>query len=63
MERFYRGVDSPRQVRGRRKVKPAGHQERLESMNRELANRVRIYGPDHWMTKEQQKSIEEEGKR
>lgn len=60
MGRFWRGMNSPRQVRGRRKVKPASHDERLESMRRELATRERVYGPDHWMTQMQRNIIAKE---
>lgn len=57
---YFRGMNSPRQIRGRRKVKPANPQERLESMQRELANRERAYGVDHSMTQRQREVIAKE---
>lgn len=60
MTQYWRGMNSPRQVRGWRKVKPATLEERLESMERELANRERIYGPTHWFTEEQRSTIANE---
>ena len=60
MGKFWRGMNSPRQVRGRRKVKPASQEERLASMRRELATRERVYGPDHWLTQMQRDRIAEE---
>ena len=60
MSQYYRGMNSPRQVRGWRKVKPATPEERLESMERELASREQIYGPDHWMTRMQRDIIAKE---
>ena len=60
MTQYFRGINSPRQIRGQRKVKSASLEERLESMRRELANRERIYGPDHWMTCAQRDTIAKE---
>lgn len=60
MGRFYGDHPGTRQVRGCRKVKPASQEERLESMRRELANRERIYGPDHWLTRMQRDRIAKE---
>jgi len=60
MGKFWRGMDSPRQIRGRWKVKPASQEERLESMQRELATREAVYGPDHWLTQMQRDRITKE---
>ena len=60
MARFYGDHPGTRQVRGRRKVKPANHEERLASMRRELATRERIYGSDHFMTEMQRDFIAKE---
>ena len=60
MGQYWRGMNSPRQVRGRRKVKPASQEERLESMCRELLTRERVYGPDHKMTQMQRDRIAKE---
>ena len=60
MRRFWGDHPGTRQVRGSRKVKPASKEERLESMQRELANRERIYGPYHWMVKIQRDIIARE---
>ena len=60
MAQYWRGMNSPRQVRGRRRVKPASHDERLQSMRRELATRERVYGPDHWLTQMQKDRIARE---
>jgi len=60
MGRFWGNHPGTRQVRGRRKVKPASQEERLESMERELATRERIYGVDHWMTQMQRDIIAKE---
>lgn len=60
MAQYWRGMNSPRQVKGSRKVKPATKEERLESMQRELANRERVYGPEHWLTQMQRDIITKE---
>lgn len=60
MRRFYGDHPGTRQVRGRRKVKPASQEERLASMRRELATRERVYGPDHWMTQMQRDFVAKE---
>jgi len=60
MARFYGDHPGTRQVRGRRKVKPANHEERLASMRRELATREAVYGPDHWFTQMQRDRIAKE---
>ena len=60
MAKYWRGMDSPQQIRGRRKVKPATKEERLESMQRELVTRERVYGPDHRMTRMQRDTIARE---
>lgn len=60
MGRFWRGMNSPRQIRGWRKVKPASQEERLESMQRELATREHDFGPDHWLTQMQRDRIAKE---
>ncbi len=58
--RFYGNHPGTRQARGRRKVTPSTREERLESMSRELNNRIQIYGRDHWMTRMQRETIAEE---
>lgn len=60
MARFYGNHPGTRQVRGRRKVKPASQEERLESMQRELANRERVFGPGHFLTQMQRDRIAKE---
>ena len=60
MRRFYGDHPGTRQVRGSRKVKPASQEEQLESMRRELANRIKAYGPDHFMTQMQRETIARE---
>jgi len=60
MGQYFRGMNSPRQIRGFRKVKPATREERLASMRRELATRERVYGVDHWMTQMQRDCIAKE---
>ena len=60
MGRFYGDHPGTRQVRGRRKVKPATKEERLESMRRELATRERHFGPEHWLVKMQRDRIAKE---
>jgi len=60
MARFYGDHPGTRQIRGRRKVKPASPEERLASMQRELASREQTYGVDHWMTQRQRETIAKE---
>jgi len=60
MGKFWRGMNSPRQVRGSRKVKPATKEEWLESMQRELATREQTYGVDHWLTQMQREAMARE---
>jgi len=60
MGRFWGNHPGTRQVRGRRKVKPASREERLESMRRELASREQVWGPDHWLTQMQRDRIAKE---
>ena len=60
MVRFYGDHPGTRQIRGRRRVKPASQEERLESMRRELATREHVYGPAHWMTQMQRDFIARE---
>jgi len=57
MRRFWGDHPGTRQVRGFRKVKPATPEERLASMERELANRIKACGPDSWMVGMQQEAI------
>lgn len=60
MRRFYGNHQGTRQDRGFRKVKPANHNERLASMERELANRIRIYGEGSFLVKMQRGIIARE---
>ena len=60
MVQYRRGMNSPRQIRGSRKVKPASKEERLESMQRELDKRERTWGPDHWLVQMQRDRITKE---
>ena len=48
---------SGRQARPRRNVKPYTKEECLESMRRELANRMKQFGPGHWLTRRQTEAI------
>ena len=60
MKRFYGNHPGTRQARGFRKVDPATKEERLASMERELSNREKTYGPDHWLTNMQRHVIAKE---
>jgi len=60
MGRFWGNHPGTRQVRGHRKVKAASPEERLASMERELATRERVYGTDHWMTVMQREVMDQE---
>ena len=57
MSRFWGNHSGTRQTRGFRRVNPATPKERLASMERELANRKRIYGVNHWLTQMQRDII------
>lgn len=60
MRRFWGNHSGTRQVRGFRKVKRAASEERLASMERELAVRERVYGTNHRMTVMQREAIDRE---
>uniref|UniRef100_A0A6M3KJL8 Uncharacterized protein n=1 Tax=viral metagenome TaxID=1070528 RepID=A0A6M3KJL8_9ZZZZ len=60
MARFWGDHPGTMQTRGRRNIKPATREERLESMRRELANREKSLGTGHWMTEEQRQVIAQE---
>ena len=62
MTRFWGNHSGTRQIGGHRKVKPSTLEERLASMQRELANREQAYGPNHWLTTLQRVLIASEGK-
>jgi len=60
MARFWGDHPGTRQARGRRDVKLATKEERLESMRRELVNREKSLGMGHWMTEMQRQVIAQE---
>jgi len=60
MKRFYGNHPGTRQARGFRKVDPATKEERLASMERELATRIKVCGDTHWLTNMQRQVIARE---
>lgn len=57
MGRFWGNHPGTRQNRGVGRVRQATPQERLASMQRELAYRVQAYGANHWLTKLSKEAI------
>ena len=55
--RYYGNHAGTRQTRGWRRVKPASFEERLASMQRELASRIAAFGADSPFVEVQRETI------